>query len=206
MIAICYYLMCLSLRQVDSVARKMANLKQILSDALALAEFSNLERGDLGRFRQKHPEFVPLRWWTCHPVGQDLEQWRFNQDVLRQAWKKNGFSQDLNFVMMIVMSVFDPQEMTDVFASVDGQLHSRYANLDATSPGQYPHQRAVLFLFEHPWRARFCPMCNKRFVAAEPKNKFCGEACSHESSRRRHNEWARKNLKAWRKKRKLNSK
>lgn len=184
----------------------MPNLKQILSDATALAEFSNLKPGDLDRFRQKYPDFAPQKWWTCRPVGHDLEQWRFNQHLLTEAWKKDGFSHDLNFVMMIVMSVFDPDQMTDVFASMDGQLHSRYANLDATSPGQHPHQRAVLFLFEHPWRAKFCPVCGKRFVAAEAKNKFCSQPCSDESSRRRHNEWARKNLKAWRRKQKQRQK
>jgi hypothetical protein len=41
-----------------------------------------------------------------------------------------------------------------------------------------PMQRAIVYLFEHSWRARFCAECNKRFVAAEPKNKFCSESCS----------------------------
>jgi hypothetical protein len=54
--------------------------------------------------------------------------------------------------------------------------------------GSIPFHRAAVYLFEHKWRARFCMVCNKRFVAAEPKNKFCGESCSHENSIRRKRE------------------
>ena len=49
---------------------------------------------------------------------------------------------------------------------------------------------AAVYLFEHAWRARFCAECNKRFVAAEPKNKFCGGTCSNKA----HN---RQRLKSW---------
>src|SRR5712664_2864764 len=53
-----------------------------------------------------------------------------------------------------------------------------------------PMQRAIVYLFEHSWRARFCAECNKRFVAAEPKNKFCSEQCSRKTRNRQR-------LKAW---------
>jgi len=54
-----------------------------------------------------------------------------------------------------------------------------------------------VYLFEHPWRARFCAECNKRFVAAEPKNKFCIESCSHEKRIRQLRESWRKNKDKW---------
>jgi hypothetical protein len=182
----------------------MANLKKILWDGHALSEFSNLEPDGVRHFQQKYPDFVPHKWWTCHPVGPKEwgleEQWRFNQGMLREAWGPNGFSRNLRFVMEIMQSVFNPDDMTDVLVS-DGHLHSRYS-IPGTASKEYPYQRAVVFLFEHPWRARFCPVCKKRFVAAEAKTKFCSQQCSDESTRRRHLEWARKNLKAWRKKQK----
>ncbi len=59
-------------------------------------------------------------------------------------------------------------------------------------------QGAIVYLFEHPWRARFCAEWNKRFVAAEPKNKFCIESCSHEKRIRQLRESWRKNKDKWR--------
>lgn len=177
--------------------------KQILSDATALAEFANLELGDLDRFQRKYPDFVPLKWWDY----RDGAQWRMSQDFLRLAWQES-FAGGFFTQARLLLSVFDPETTLDAafgFEIKPGEEQA-FANLGDIPAGTTPFQRAVLHLFEHPWRARFCAVCKKRFVAAEPKNKFCSEACSHESSRIRHNEWARKNLKAWRQKQKLNVK
>jgi hypothetical protein len=59
---------------------------------------------------------------------------------------------------------------------------------------EIPMQRAIVYLFENPWRARLCAECNKRFVAAEPKNKFCSESCSHENRNRQKRKWWNKNM------------
>jgi hypothetical protein len=60
------------------------------------------------------------------------------------------------------------------------------------------YHKAIAFLFAQPWRARFCAECKKRFVAAEPKNKFCSESCSHENRIRQKLESWHKNKAKWR--------
>jgi hypothetical protein len=90
----------------------------------------------------------------------------------------------------LTMSVFDPDQLLDV---LDGSnVRPRFATLQELTLGSYPHQTAVLFLYQQPWRARFCAECKKRFVAAEPKNKYCSDACSHENRNRQKREWFNK--------------
>jgi hypothetical protein len=181
----------------------MPNLKQILSDATAMAEFSNLGLGDVNRFRQKHPDFFPGKWWDY----RNGQQWRMTQDFLRQAWEER-FAGGFFTQVRLLLSVFDPETTLDAAFGFDVKLGEEqvFANLGDISAGTTPFQRAVLHLFENPWRARFCPVCGKRFVAAEAKTKFCSLPCSDEATRRRHLEWARKNLKAWRRKQKQRQK
>ncbi len=184
----------------------MANLKQILSDALALADFSNLEPAGVDRFRRKYPAFAPDGWWD-HRAG---EQWRMTQRFLRESWEDH-FEGGIFFTARLVLSVFNPLfnpedllKFNDFPAVLiaEPDREKAFAELSDIPWGETPFQRAALFLFNHPWRARFCAVCKKRFVAAEPKNKFCSQECSHEARRKSHNDWARKNLKDWRRKQK----
>jgi hypothetical protein len=175
------------------------NHKQILSEGSTLAEFSNLGTGGVNRFRQKHPDFLPERWWEY----RNGEQWQMTQGFLREAWQKK-FDVEFFWRVLLLLSVFDPEDTLDGafgFPVAPGKEQA-FATLSEIPAGTTPFQRAVLHLFENPWRARFCPVCGNRFVAAEAKTKFCSQKCSEESTRKRHNEWARKNLKAWRKKQK----
>jgi hypothetical protein len=61
-----------------------------------------------------------------------------------------------------------------------------------------PLQRAIIFLFEDSWRVRFCAECNKRFVAAQPMNRFCADECRMNNRTRQKLEWRRKHSKDWR--------
>lgn len=173
----------------------MAVDKETLWHAEALAEFSNLEPQDVERFRAKYPDFVPQKWWdyvgTSANSKGDLvtstgKQWQMNQRFLREAWDKH-FTGELFFIIRLTMSVFDPDELLDVAFGFNER--PSFATLSELPWGTYPHQKAVLFLHQQPWRARFCAECKKRFVAAEPKNKYCSDACSHENRNRQKRKW-----------------
>ena len=75
-------------------------------------------------------------------------------------------------------------------------------NFSNLRQGYIPMQGAIVYLFADPWRARFCPVCRKPFVAAESRTKFCSSSCSEKDRRRQKREWGRENLKAWRRKQK----
>jgi hypothetical protein len=48
----------------------------------------------------------------------------------------------------------------------------------------WPYQEAVMFLSTNPWRALFCGLCGKRFVADKPGRRFCSEGCTREARNR----------------------
>jgi hypothetical protein len=177
----------------------MPKVTETLRDAQALAEFSNLESADVEYFRHNYADFVPDKWWGY----RNGEQWQMTQRFLRESWE-NQFTGGFFFITRLVLSVFNPDELLDSLFGFETKPSEQkaFAELGDIPWGATPFQRAVLHLFERPWRARFCSVCKKRFVAVEPKNKFCSQPCSDESSRLRHNEWARKNLKTWRRKQK----
>jgi hypothetical protein len=90
-------------------------------------------------------------------------------------------------MVRLLLSVFDPEPMLSriQFERSHGDFGTgnnrpMFAELIDLLDLSYPYQKAVSFLFEHPWRAKFCLHCHKRFVAAERNNKYCSEPCSHE--------------------------
>jgi len=167
---------------------------EILRDAQALALFSNLEPKDVDWFRMNYPELVPAAWWDYQtenkaPKGHapaPTKQWQFNQRLLQGVWKR-GFDASLSFIIDLALSVFDPEDLADIWIGTGRQ--PVFANPGEMPYRAYPYQKAVFYLFEHPWRARFCAECKKRFVAAEPKNKYCSEDCSHENRLRQKRKW-----------------
>lgn len=165
--------------------------KEILWYAQILAEFSNLEPGGVEYFRRHYANFAPSRWWDYQSdVGKP--QWQFNQSYLRKIWQKQ-FADNLFDRVLLTLSVFDPRAITWPFDTFDPP------ELDLDHPAEkpafidlehmdamqyYPYHKAALFLFAHPWRARFCIECNKRFVAAASQNIYCNNSCFHERRNR----------------------
>jgi hypothetical protein len=164
----------------------MPQVTDNLRDAQILAEFSNLKPEGVDYFRNNYPDFVPPAWWDYKAHGSEQKQWQMTQQFLREAWQgqlKGGTF----FLVRLVLSVFDPKKLFDAvfgfdeYKFDDSIAKPAFARLSEIEWGYIPFHKAVLYLFENPWRARFCAECKKRFVAAEAKNKFCSEACSHES-------------------------
>jgi hypothetical protein len=184
----------------------MPAVTETLQDAQALASFSNLEPEGVEYFRRNYPDFVPQAWWDYEATDRTYQlkggllppgkQWQDNQRYVREAWE-NHFTGGLFSVIRLTMSVFDPNDILEValdamFGPDDVVKRPGFIKLeDLFGAGlvTYPHQKAVLYLFEHPWRARFCKECKKRFVAVESKNKYCSEVCSHENRNRQKREW-----------------
>jgi hypothetical protein len=177
-------------------------------------------------FRNNYPDFAPKGWWDSHYTGE--RDWEPTQKLLRHAWR-NQFLDGIYYLLRILESVTAPSRLADADQAQFEHLTAAHrkgiekvkemfgeraaeemAKKKAKSfPVPSPHvresdyipmQRAIVYLFEHSWRARFCAECNKRFVAAEPKNKFCSEACSNENRLRQKREWFRDHGKEWRKK------
>lgn len=124
------------------------------------------------------------------------KQWQVTQASLREWWVQR-FKDDIISLVKLLNSIFDPDPHTRASRTMEWAVRQMYPNgvpksVTVKLPGRsitssstlregyIPMQAAIVYLFEHPWRARFCAECNKRFVAAEPKNKFCSESCSHE--------------------------
>jgi hypothetical protein len=196
-----------TLLQDVNVPRVTENLR----DAQALAEFSNLEPDKVEYFRNNYPDFVPQAWWDYQAHGAGQKQWQMTQNFLRESWK-NRFTGGTYFVVRLILSVFDPKKLFDAvfgfeeYKFDDAISKPAFARLSEIEWGYIPLQRAVLYLFENRWRARFCAECKKRFVAAEPKNKFCSEPCSHESRIRQKLESWHANKHKWRPSRKKRQK
>ena len=189
----------------------MPRVTDKLRDAQALAEFSNLEPNRVEWFRNNYPEFAPESWWDYQFKGE--KQWQLTQKLLRHSWE-NQFGDGIYSLIDLLGSVTDPLRIADAERAgeqaVKKMLAERagvpFKGADNETPRSrldiyVPLQRAIVYLFENSWRARFCAECKKRFVAAEPKNKFCSERCSHENRTRQKREWFRKHGKQWRRKR-----
>jgi hypothetical protein len=150
-------------------------LRDTLRYAQALAEFVNLQPRGVERFRRNESDFVPQSWWEYTPTDSngkpsDKKQWRINQDMLREAWQK-GFRIGQFELMGLLTSVFDPNNLTDVFLSSPSR--PTFATRNEMPEEMYPYQQAVMFLVEQNWRAMLCERCKAPFVATHNQAKYC---------------------------------
>jgi hypothetical protein len=66
---------------------------------------------------------------------------------------------------------FDPDPLRaikKVLCVLDAKAYVK----SATNRMVWPAQFAIMFLAIHPWRARFCSSCGKRFVADKPSRRY----------------------------------
>ena len=138
-----------------------------------LAEFAALEPRELENWRRKHPDFVPDTWWGYRPDSWhypgDKKLWQFNQECLMEAWQKR-FNIGQFELMRLLLSVFEPDDSDMGFL---GNPNKVFVGIGGMVEELYPHQQAVLYLKENPWRARFCQRCGTPFVAESNQQKYC---------------------------------
>jgi hypothetical protein len=187
----------------------MPKTTENLRNAGILADFSNLETSaQVDNFRNNYEDFAPGEWWDYQYKGEI--QWQLTQKLLRRSWEQR-FGDGIYSLVCLLNSVTDPLRLADAMRAGDLAVKKLIAEragtpvkeADSEIPrsdlGIYiPLQRAIVFLFEHSWRVRFCAECNKRFVAAQPMNKFCADECRMNNRTRQKLEWRRKHSKDWR--------
>jgi hypothetical protein len=180
----------------------MPAITETLRDAQNLAVFSNLEPDGVEYFRHNYPDFVPQEWWSYQSGRTSKPQWQFNQNYLREIWR-GRFADNLFHRMLLVLSVFDPNDMSWMWPFRDPDaVKPAFISLDEMNAQHtYPYHKAAMFLFAQPWRARFCAECNKRFVAATSQNLYCSSECFQVARNRQRLKWWNKKGKKQRKKR-----
>jgi hypothetical protein len=162
--------------------------KATLWDGERLALFANAEgRDEVESFRASHNDFFPAGMWeradlpvpgepffnadfsgalsrilgpSAKPKRDELRRvpyWWGLQQALRRAWEQ-GFP--LEWCVILIS-----------LAEGETPFHV------------WPYQRAVMFLGVEPWRARFCGVCGKQFVADKPRRVYCSSGCSGKARR-----------------------
>lgn len=162
--------------------------KEILSYAEHLALFANCENEiAVEEFGAKNERFFPPHFLEDNrpPIGSParceepeaewVPRWWGFQAGLLQAWKE-GFPADWA-VSLIALT------------------HPK------TTFEAWPYQRALMFLAVEPWRARFCGICGKRFVAGKPATRFCSAKCAGSARKNSRDAWWHKGGERWRRKR-----
>jgi hypothetical protein len=190
----------------------MDDTNEILNAADWLADFSNLDPAGVEDFRKTRAGFVPDFWWTesvSGLTGATVKIWQACQAHLQEAWKsgpgKRAFS--LTACIRLISAGVRPDlpvegrdyhvEPPLVYAAnavgiPREQATIYHINLESdlwlAGTRVWPYQQAVMFLGTNPWRALFCGLCGKRFVADKPGRRFCSGDCTKEALAQRQDE------------------
>ncbi len=188
----------------------MATAAQSLRDAQTLALFSNARTAaEADYFHHNYGSFFPRNFWNWQirqleegvpifspdaPTAQAVERlrraplipfWQAFQGVLRGAWQ-------LGFPLEECVRLISSAAVADrLYGETDVEP-------DLSSYPVWPYQRAVMLLGVEPWRARFCPLCGKRFVADKPARRFCSDACASKARKHSRRAWWSEHGKEWR--------
>jgi hypothetical protein len=138
-----------------------------------------------------------LSKWLVASNPVQIGLWQVTQEHLRNWWRAPS-KEDIPTLVTMLDSIFDPdlRSSTKNFAEIMVRRYlSEYATIriprrpPIKRQGYIPMQAAIVYLFGDPWRARFCRVCHKRFVAIERRNEFCSSKCSvdYEHWRKREN-------------------
>jgi len=144
-----------------------------------------------------YPGFVPPELWQIQNFedkpekGEPPEAWKQIQRLLRDVWSK-GFPLDGSVQLITSIATFSRHGALLRAALADEEV-------DGQAPAPvWPFQRAVMFFAVNSWRARFCPRCGKRFVAATPKSTYCSDACFQVARKDSKKLWWNAHGQAWR--------
>ena len=173
-------------RDQEEIARNV--LKKIIQDA----QEKNIPVDDLVKndsFRDLERE--PQRW----SARKSMKHWQVTQRSLWDWWGQKH-KDDITSLVALLNSIFDP-DPKEAWSRMLGRVFRdgvpENVSLGSVKPfpqSDIPMQTAIVFLYENSWRARLCANCNKQFVAAVPRSKYCSDTCSQGI----HN---RQQLKSW---------
>lgn len=168
-----------------------------------LATFSNLTAAQMDEFRNGiAPDFLPKDSWnppsvdatTLEPSGP---HWQWLQQGLQDAWARH-FPLDLS--IQLITAIAKHSKLEQALGQLLKKLNQEVASVQPIdlTPEVWPFQRAIMFLAVNSWRARYCPACGKRFVAAKPKSTYCSDACFSESRKESKRAWWSEHGEQWR--------
>jgi len=185
--------------------RRIETTKIKLSDAETLARFSNAaDRDAIEKFRASNERYFPPSFWAHAdlPVPGELF---FGVD-LSSPLRALGLSGERNSeeprtvpywwgLQQGVRRAWETEFSLDWCVMLVSLAHNE------TPVRAWPYQRAVVFLGMEPWRARFCGMCGKRFVADKPARRFCSTVCTGKARKASRDSWWDGHGAQWREKR-----
>jgi hypothetical protein len=176
---------------------------ELLNYADALAAFLNADGLKAETFLRLRPDFMP------HFALSDM------QGFLRVLWSEHfPLAKAVHLILMMDRGSIHlelrrkKRKQTRKDFSPEDLLVFHYLAAFSFVPitRVCPAQFAIMFLATHPWRARFCPSCGRRFVADKPSRKYCNEVCSHEARKKGKLASWRAHGKTWRTIQKLRAK
>jgi hypothetical protein len=192
-------------RTLQLSSKRSQETKNTLASVSVLADFANLETADVETFRSKHPDFAVPAWWEYQSdlakSGGMSKHWQLVQQYVQEAWIswQSESEVSLEAWLRLLTSVFDPESLLDVM--IPSPTNPKYpAFATATQLAEMtPYHKALEFVAEKPWRAKFCEECHMRFVADHARRKYCslanadGTNCSARAIKRQHRDWGREN-------------
>jgi hypothetical protein len=166
-------------------------MDDVLIDAQTLATFSNLSLGGAAEFRNSIcPSFLPDDLWDLLSITPEAETaepaWQSIQQLLQESWVKRF---PLEWSIQLITTIDKHSKTSQALANVERMSNQDLLKLKLPIQEVWPFQRAVMFLTVNSWRARFCPACGKRFVAAKPKSTYCSDACFEETRKGAKRAW-----------------
>lgn len=178
------------------MARDLSS-RDILIDAQMLATFSNLTPTQVDEFRNSvAPDFLPNSLWDLTRIDSTVESaWQVIQRKAQNAWTKH-FLLDQSIELITDVDRYSQQHKH--WDRLNQMSNEEIANTKVPATDVWPFQRAIMFLAVNSWRARFCPACGKRFVAAKPKSTYCSDACFNESRKGAKRAWWSEHGEQWR--------
>jgi hypothetical protein len=156
-----------------------------LNEAEALARFANLQPEDIKSFRQMYPDFAPEGIWDSPalsiPSGQMPESvptWKIFQKSVQEIWANKFPPENIVEFIAAVAEVSKGYKQVKELAEM---LSKKVLTYSLPKPEIFACQRAMMFLGVQPWRALFCGVCGKRFIADKPGRKYCSEECAEKT-------------------------
>ena len=185
-------------------SKRNQEIKDALASASVLADFANLEAVDVDTFRDKYRDFAEPAWWDYQSdlaKSQGLSKhWQLVQKYVQEAWVSWDSESEISLEawLRLFTSVFDPESLVEMMFPSPTSPHPAFAT--ATQFAEMtPYHKAIEFISEKPWRAKFCQECHTRFVADHSKRLYCsvagadGAKCSAKVIKRGNLEWGREN-------------
>src|SRR5580765_7470605 len=139
--------------------------------ARLLAEFLDLQDGDIKGFLNQHQDFL-LAWHHAKSLQQDLlTLWKhkFPQKEVLRIFGRH----DMSNPGVVELT---PSTVTTTVRDAHGTERTITRTVEDIEAG-LTYKNAVLFLFTEPWRAKTCDGCDKHFIREKAGTNYHSPKC-----------------------------